>query len=83
MDKSWLIDKVLSGKASEHEKEELDKWIATDPETRGDYGDMKLLWDNARGIGDTERGDIFYDGLRKIESKIKLLRKKRYENRVP
>ena len=76
MDKSWLIDKVLSGKASEHEKGELDTWITTDPETKADYEDMKLLWDNARSIGDIEHDDTFYDGFRKIETRINLLRKK-------
>lgn len=76
MDKSWMIDKVLSGKASEREKDELNTWIATDPEIKNDYEDMKLLWDNARRIGDIDHDDSFYDGLRKIEKKINLLRKK-------
>lgn len=76
MDKSWLIDKVLSGKASEHEKEELDAWVAADPETKADYEDMKLLWDNARRVGNIQHDPTFYDGLRKIEGKINLLRKK-------
>lgn len=72
-----LIDKVLRGKATESEKANLTRWIAADPANKADYDDLKLMYENAaktiENIGDD---DPFYDGLRRIESAIEILKKK-------
>lgn len=69
MDKSVMIFKVLSGHASELEKKELDMWITQSDANKEEFNDLKLLWESSR---EEERKDgHFYDGLYKIQSKIR------------
>ena len=77
MDKTWLIHKFLSGQASELEKVELSEWIATDPANKEDFEDIKFVMDSAKNVDERiDRNDPFYDGLRKIESMIEVLKRK-------
>lgn len=79
MDHVTLIHKVLSNSATESEKVELQTWIATDPNHAEEFEDMKLLYDNTSNIADriSERDDGFYDGLRRIQGRIKALKRAR------
>ncbi len=77
MDKTWLIHKVLSGQASELEKVELSEWIASDPANKEDFEDIKFVMDSAKNVDErTDRNNPFYDGLRKIEGAIEVLKRK-------
>lgn len=79
-----LIYKVLSGKATEAEKAELQTWIGSDPAHAEEFEDIKLLYDNASNV--TERiiadDEEFYSGLRKIKSRIKALKQARKNARL-
>src|SRR5258706_6205175 len=69
MDKSVIIFKVLSGHASELEKNELNIWITQSDANREEFNNLKLLWESS---GEAERkDDHFYDGLYKIQAKIR------------
>lgn len=79
-----LIHKVLSGNATEAEKAELQAWILSDPDHAEEFDDIKLLYDNASNIEERiiERDDEFYDGLRRIQGRIKALKRARKKARV-
>jgi ferric-dicitrate binding protein FerR (iron transport regulator) len=71
MNMFWLIDKVLSGKATEAEKKELEEWIAKLPSNREEYEDMKLLWEfSSRQPSEKKPDPSFYDGLYRIKEVI-------------
>ncbi|NOT73434.1 MAG: DUF4974 domain-containing protein [Cyclobacteriaceae bacterium] len=73
MNTYWLIDRVLSGKATPDEKEELEKWMAADPRNKEEYEDMKLLWEFSKDTSDKRKTDPhFYEGLYKIRDIIEL-----------
>ena len=69
MDKSVMIFKVLSGQASELEKEDLDRWITQSDANREEFDDLKLLWESSRE--EQRKDNHFYDSLYKIQAKIR------------
>lgn len=64
-----LTYKVLSGQASESEKEELNQWIAQSEANRREFEDIRLLWENSpsREIGDETDGS----GFEEVRSRLK------------
>jgi len=59
-----LIDKVLSGKATPEEKQELESWVAAHPNHRDDYEDLKLLWKYCQARANPQISDPrYYNGL--------------------
>lgn len=76
MDKPTLIYKVLSGGANDAERAELKAWIARDPNNAEEFEDIKLLYEGSLNIEEkiSERDAHFYEGLRKIQDRIKVLK---------
>jgi ferric-dicitrate binding protein FerR (iron transport regulator) len=70
MNKIFLIDRVLSGNASETERMELEEWISQSEANKIEYQDIKLLWENSREENMADHDDHFYDGLRNIKASI-------------
>jgi len=79
MDKPTLIHKVLSGNGDEAEKAELNAWISSDPAHAEEFEDIRLLHESSLNIEQRimERDDKFYDGLRRIQDRIKTLKRRR------
>ena len=79
MDKPTLIYKVLSGSASDAESSELRAWIASDPDNAEEFEDIKLLYEGSLDIEEKigERDSHFYEGLQKIQDRIKALKDER------
>ena len=78
MDKTPLIHKLLSGKASEEEIKELNNWIEKGAANRAEFEDIKLLWEYSKKP-DNEQGSDNPDsleGLHKIESTMKVIKRK-------
>src|SRR5258706_5768296 len=79
MDASSLIYKVLSGKAGEVEKAELEKWISGSDENKTEYDDIRLLWDHSNDTGDRAH---FYDGLYQIRTRMHRKRQHRKRKKM-
>ena len=82
MNKIVLIDKVLSGNASEAEKTELDVWISESEANQIEYQDIKLLWENTNDVNNAEDDDHFYDGLQKIKASMQSKHKPSIRNKT-
>ena len=70
MDKYVLIHKVLSGVASQAEKDNLDHWISISEANKSEFNDIKLLHENSDDATEHHLTDHFYDGFNKIVHKI-------------
>lgn len=81
MNKTPLIYRVLSGKASELEKKELEEWIAQSEDNRIEFDDLKLLLENSPEQDQLPPKSQFYDGLTKIKALMQLKLRKRERNK--
>ena len=79
MDYAKLIYKVLSGQASEVDKEELNNWLAKDPANVEEFEDIKLLYQAGQDFdkNESELDKHFYDGLRNVRTRIDWIKRKR------
>lgn len=82
MDKTLLIEKVIAGKASPEEQKELDEWLLASTENRDEFEDMKWLTKAGDHHIEWDRDDAFYDGLRRIQKKIRAIRKRQKRMRI-
>lgn len=84
MDRTLLIYKILSGEASEAESRQLKEWIAESDANLSEFLDVKLVWEHG-GLAESppaDPDDAFYDGLKKIREKLRIMRAKRRLNRA-
>ncbi len=71
MDETYLINKVLSGDASETECEALEGWIAQSEANGIDFQNHKLLWEYEQALITKPEDDrYYYDGLHRIKGRI-------------
>ncbi len=82
MDIDMLINKVLIGKASEEEIQELNAWIGKDVRNKSEFEDIKLLYQPSAETGNQSEETDFYKGLDKIKSTIDLLEDKNRRIRI-
>jgi hypothetical protein len=76
MDKSLLMYKILSGNATELEINEFTSRISNEPGYAEEFEELRLVYESSLNIEEkiVERDDRFYDGLRKIQDRIKALK---------
>lgn len=83
MDRYTLMHRVLSGTATDAERDELHQWISSDPLNAGAFEEMKILYSNDDLTGSDEE---HYEGLKKLQDAIKQLkqekRKQRWYNNI-
>ena len=82
MDRTTLIYRVLSDKATDTEKKELEEWIALSEANKTEYDDIKLLWQNAKHAGSPGPDFHFYDGLEQIKALMRRKHRKRRRKRA-
>jgi hypothetical protein len=77
MDKLLLMYKILSGNATESEIIEFNSRISNEPDYAEEFEDLRLVYESSLNIEEkiVERDDQFYDGLRKIQDRIKALKR--------
>ncbi len=80
MDISWLIDKVLTGRASDLEIKEVEKWVAQSESNKAEFEDLKLLYESPKQPKEHDPG--FYDGLSKIQAAIEKRKRKTVKSRI-
>jgi ferric-dicitrate binding protein FerR (iron transport regulator) len=66
MSKADLIYKVLSGVASDVEKQELERWVAGSEANRQEYKDLELLYRLSRVRRDVLEDSRYYERLERI-----------------
>ncbi len=82
MDTTSLIHKVLSGKASETERADLEEWIGRSEANKTEYNDIRLLWENAKDT-ETVRTDVhFYEGFNQIKTLMQRKRRNRKRRKM-
>jgi hypothetical protein len=76
MDKPLLMYKILSGNATELEISEFTSRISNEPGYAEEFEELRLVYESSLNIEEkiVERDDRFYDGLRKIQDRIKALK---------
>lgn len=82
MDRTSFIYKVLSGKASETERKELNEWISFSHDNKSEFHNIKLLCENTPQETNHEPDDKFYDGLRSIKRNIQTRIRRRRANQM-
>ena len=81
MDKSLLMEKVIAGNASSEEQKEFDTWISESEDNLREFNDVKWLTENADHT-QHDPDDPFYDGLKRIQSRMKTIQKRRRIMRI-
>ena len=84
MDKTQLIHRVLTSKATAVEQAELNEWISRDPGNAREYDDIKFLYEGSQDIEHKilERDEHFYDGFRNIERRIEGVKRRNRRSRL-
>jgi ferric-dicitrate binding protein FerR (iron transport regulator) len=77
-----LIYKVLSGKAGQAEKAEVEEWIASSDANKEEYDDIRLLWDQARDTDSSPSDAHFYDGFYQIKTLMQRKRRSRKRKKM-
>lgn len=70
MDRVSYIYRVLSGEASEVEKQELKDWIAMNPENKEEFENIRLLWESEQRTEPVNSQESDQD-FEKLRSRIK------------
>lgn len=83
MDQTKLIYKVLSGDASQEEKQSLEEWKSLSAENLMEFEDIKLLWDfdadNEEEDLEINKGSIdLMEGIRKWEQRRRKIKRMIY-----
>ncbi|SRR5258706_13420421 len=81
MDKPSLIYKVLSAKADESEKKELEDWLEQGEENKIEFNDIKLIWENSTDPDQSLPKNQFREGLTKIKALMQTKLKKREQSK--
>lgn len=78
MDRYTLMHRVLSGTATDAERDELHQWISSDPLNAGAFEEMKILYSNDDLTGPDEE---HFEGLRKLQESIRQLKQEKKRQR--
>lgn len=78
MDRYTLMHRVLSGTATDAERDELHQWISGDPLNAGAFEEMKILYSNDDLTGPDEE---HFEGLRKLQESIRQLKQEKKRQR--
>lgn len=71
MDLEYLINRVLTGHATEEERDQLEKWKLERPANIEEFESLKLLWTFSQQPDAPKQTDSgFYDGLINIRAQI-------------
>jgi ferric-dicitrate binding protein FerR (iron transport regulator) len=81
MNKSALIYKVLSGTATQRERQQLQEWKNLGIENEMEFNDIKLLWDHSSGevVSDTGQG---WEKIKLLVQKRNIRRKRNRQLRI-
>lgn len=78
MDRYTLMHRVLSGTATDAERDELHQWISSDPLNAGAFEEMMILYSNDDLTGPDEE---HFEGLRKLQESIRQLKQEKKRQR--
>ena len=82
MDTTSLIHKVLSGKASETERADLEGWIGGSEANKTEYNDIRLLWESGKDTDRSPADAHFYEGLDQIKTIMQRKRRNRKRRKM-